>query len=67
MNAIFQRNCRTLEFGLKNALQIMSGNTISRHMFFTRRLYLEMEIKITFLYEKPFQQMASFSKERIGL
>ena len=32
-------------------------------MFFTRAFYLEMEIRITFLYEKQFQQMTPFSKE----
>ena len=68
MNTIFQRNNRTLEFfGLSNASQIMSANAISRHMFFTRGIYLEMEIRITFLYEKQFQQIASFSKELIEL
>ena len=45
----------------------MSGNAISRHMFFTRALYLEMESKITFLYEKQFQEMTQFSTELIEL
>ena len=67
MNTIFQRNFRTLEFGLRNVLQIMSGNAISRHMFFTRGLYLEMESRITFLYEKQFQEMTQFSTELIEL
>ena len=67
MNAIFQRTNRTLQFGLSNVLQIMSPNAISRHMFFEREFYLEMEIRITFLYEKQFQQMAPFPKELIEL
>ena len=67
MKAIFQRNCRTLEFGLRNVLQILSGNAISRRMFFTRELYLEMVIWITFLHEKQFQQMTDFSTELIEL
>ena len=54
MNTIFQKTNRTLEFGFSNVLQIMSANAISRHMFFTRKSYLEMEISITFLYEKQF-------------
>ena len=45
----------------------MSANALSRHMFFTRGFYLEMEIRITFLYEKQFQQMTPFSTERIEL
>ena len=63
MNTIFQRTNRTLEFGFSNVLQIMSGNAISRHMFLIREFYLELEIRITFLYEKQFQQMTLFSKE----
>ena len=63
MNTIFQRTNRTLEFGFSNVLQIMSGNSISRHMFFTRGFYLELEIRITFLYEKQFQQMTPFCKD----
>ena len=35
--------------------------------FFTSGFYLEMEIRITFLYEKQFQQMTQFSKELIEL
>ena len=65
MNTIFQRTYRTVEFGFSNVLQTMSGNAISRHMFFTREFYSEMEMRITFLYEKQFQQMALFSKELI--
>ena len=45
----------------------MSGNAISTHTFFTRGLYLEMEIKITFLYEKEFQIMTPFSKDLIEI
>ena len=67
MNTIFQRTNRTLEFGFSNVLQIMSGNAISRHMFLIREFYLELEIRITFLYEKQFQQMTLFSKELIEL
>ena len=67
MKNIFQRTNRTLEFGLRNVLQIMSANAISRHMFFTRGFYLEMEIRITFLYEKQFQQMTLFSEELLKL
>ena len=67
MQTIFQRTNRTLELGFSNALQIMSAIAIARHMFFTRRFSLEMEIRITFLYEKQFQQMTRFSKELIEL
>ena len=63
MNSIFQRTNRPIEFGFSNVLQIMSGNAISRHMFFTRGFYLELEIRITLLYEKQFQQMTPFSKD----
>ena len=63
MNNIFQRTNRTLELGFTNVLQIMSGNAISRHMFFTRGFYLEMEIRTTFFYEKQFQQITSSSKD----
>ena len=63
MNNIFQRTNRTLELGFTNVLQIMSGNAISRHMFFTRGFYLEMEIRRTFFYEKQFQQITSSSKD----
>ena len=65
MNTIFQKTNKTLEFGSSNVLQIMSANAISRQMFFTRESYLEMEIRITFLYEKQFQQMKPFSTELI--
>ena len=65
MNTIFQRTNRTLELGFSNVLQIMSGNGISRHMFFTGGFYFEMEIRITFLYEKQFQQMTPFFTELI--
>ena len=65
MNAIFQRTNRTLEFVLSNVLQIISANAISRHVFCSRGFYLEIEIRITFLYEKQFQQMTPFSKELI--
>ena len=61
MNTIFQRTNRTLELGFSNDLQIMSANAISRHMFSTRAFFLEMEIRITFLHEKQFQQMTPFS------
>ena len=67
MNTIFQRTNRTLEFGLTNVLQIMSANAISRHMFFTRAFYLEMEMRITFLYENQFQQMTPFYNELVEL
>ena len=67
MNTIFQRTNRTLELGFSNVLQIMSANSISRHLFFTRGFYLEMEITITFLYEKEIQQMTPFSKELLEL
>ena len=67
MNTIFQRTNRTLELGFSNVLQIISWNAISRHMFFTRGFYLEMEIRITFLYENQFQKMTLFSKELIEL
>ena len=45
----------------------MSGIAISRHLFFTIGFYLEMKIRITFFYEKHFQQMTPFSKELIEL
>ena len=67
MNTIFQGTNRTLEFSLSNVLQIMSANSVSRHMFFTRGFYLEMEIRITFLYEKQFQKMTAFFTELIEL
>ena len=67
MNTIFQRTNRTLELGFSNALQIMSTNAISKHMFFTRGFYFEMEIRTTFLYEKHFQQMTPFSTELVEL
>ena len=67
MNTIFQRTNRTLEFGFTNVLQIMSGNAISRHMFFKRGFFLEMEMRITFLYVKQFQQITQFSKKLIEL
>ena len=67
MNTIFQRTYRTVEFGFSKVLQITSGNAISRHMFFTRGLYREMEIMIALLYEKQFQQMTLLSKELIEL
>ena len=54
MNTIFQRPNRTAKLGLSNALQIISANAISRHLFFTRGFSLEIEINITFLYEKQF-------------
>ena len=67
MNKIFQRANRTLEFGGNNILQIISANAISRHMFFTRRFYLEMEMRITSLYEKQFQKRTPFFTELIVL
>ena len=67
MNTILQRPNRTVKLGFSNALQIMSANATSRHLFSTRRFYLEMEIMITFLYEKQFQQMTPFSTEVIEL
>ena len=67
MNTIFQRTDRTVDFCFSNVLQTMSANAISRHMFFTRGFYLEMEIEITFLYEKQFQKMAPFFAELIEL
>ena len=36
-------------------------------MFFTRAIYLEMEIRISFLHEKQFQQIAPYTKELIEL
>ena len=54
MNTIFQRTNKTREFGLSNILQIISANSLSRHMSSTRGFYLEMEIRITFLYENQF-------------
>ena len=65
MNTIFHRTNRTLEFALNNILQIMLANAISRHFFLTRGFYLEMEVRISFLSEKQFQQMAPFSRELI--
>ena len=67
MNTIFQKTNRTIEFGISNVLQIMSGNAISRHLFFTRGFYLEMEMSITFLYKNSFQQMTPFYKELVEL
>ena len=63
MDTIFQRTNRAPEFGFTNVLQIMLENAISKHLFFARGLFLEIEIRITFLYEKKFQQMIPFSKE----
>ena len=37
-----------------NVLQIISANAISRNLFFTRGFSLEIEISITFLYDKQF-------------
>ena len=48
----FPKNYRTLEFGFSNFSQILSGNAIPTQLFFTRGFYLEIEISITFLYEK---------------
>ena len=45
----------------------MSANAISRHLFFKRGFHLEMEMRITFLYEKQFQKITLFSKELIEL
>ena len=67
MNTILKRSNRYIKFGLSNVLQIMSANAISRHMFFGRGFYLEIEIRITFLYDKQFQEMTLFSKELIEL
>ena len=63
MNTIFQRTNRTLEFGFSNVLQIISGTALSGHLFLTRGFFLEIEIRITFLYENHIQQMTLFSKE----
>ena len=63
MNTIFERTNRTLEFGFTNFLQIISWNTIYRHFLFTRGFYLEMKMRITFLYENQLQQMTPFYKE----
>ena len=65
MNTIFLKTNRTVEFGFSNVLQVLSGNAISRHLFFTRRFYLEMETRLTFLYEKQFQKMTPFFIELI--
>ena len=43
-----------LEFDFSDVLQSISANAISRHMFFKRGIYWEIEISITFLYEKQF-------------
>ena len=67
MNTILQRTNRTVEFGLTNVLQIMSANSISTNMFFKRGFYLEMEVRITFLYEKQFQKITPFFTELIEL
>ena len=67
MNMILQRTNRTVEVGFGNVLQIMSGNAISKHMFFTRGFYLEMEIRITFLYKKQIQKMTPLFPEMIEL
>ena len=45
----------------------MSSNTISTQLFFPRGFYLELEIRITFLYQKQFQQMTPFSKPLIEI
>ena len=67
MNTIFQRTNTTLEFGLSNVLRIISENAISRHMFCIRGFYLEMEIRITFLYKKQIQKMTPVFPEMIEL
>ena len=51
---VFERPDRTLEFGVSKFLQIISANDISTQLFFTRGFYLEIEICITFLYEKQY-------------
>ena len=67
MNTIFQRTNRTLSLRFSNVLQIMSANAISTQLFFTKGFYLQMEIRITFFYEKQFKEMTPFSKELIEL
>ena len=67
MNTFLQRTNRTLELGFSNVLQSMSANALSRDLFLTRGLYLEMEARINFFYEKQFQQMTPFPKELIEL
>ena len=67
MNTILQRTNRTLEFGLTNVLQIMPASSISTHMSFTRGFFLEMEVRMTFLYEKQFQKITPFFTELMEL
>ena len=67
MNTIYQGINRTLKFCFSNVLQIMSDNAISRKMFFKIGLYLEMEIRINFYYEKQFQQMTPLPKQQTEL
>ena len=40
------------EFGFSNVSQILSANAFSRHFFFTRLFYSEIEIRITSIYDK---------------
>ena len=53
-DAIFERTDRSGEFGFSNVLQIISANSISTQLFFTRGLELKIKITITFLYETEF-------------
>ena len=59
-DTILERTDWDLQFGFSNVLQIMSANAISTQLFFTRGFYLEIEISITFLYEKQFKQITLF-------
>ena len=52
-----------LESSFSNVLQIISADAISTLLFFAGGLFLEIEVTITFLYEKQFQQMTQFPKE----
>ena len=63
----FERTDGGLQLGLSNVLQIISANAISTQLFFVRGLFLEIEISITFLYEKQYRQMTLFLKELIKL
>ena len=67
MNTIFQRTSSTLEFGFSNVLQIMPASSISTHMSFARGFFLEMEVRMTFLYEKQFQKITPFFTELMEL
>ena len=49
---ILKTTDQALQFGFSNVSQIISANAVSRQICFTRAIYSEIEITITFLYDK---------------